>query len=51
MRLPCRLSTCRNCDKIIVLERGKVVQRKPHEQLLQVEEPYLQLIRSEGDAL
>ena len=32
-------------------ESRKVVQRKPHEQLLQVKEPYLQLIRSEGDAL
>ncbi len=44
-----RLSTIRDCDEIIVLDRGKIAQRGTHKELQQVEGPYLQLIRSEGD--
>ncbi len=42
-----RLSTIRDADEIIVLEKGKVVQRGTHDELKGVEGPYSRLISSE----
>ncbi|MBD2564692.1 MULTISPECIES: NHLP family bacteriocin export ABC transporter peptidase/permease/ATPase subunit [Nostoc] len=43
-----RLSTIRDCDQIIVLERGKVVQLGTHKELWQVDGAYSRLLGTQG---
>jgi ABC-type multidrug transport system fused ATPase/permease subunit len=39
-----RLSTIRDCDEIIVLSNGKIVERGVHREMMKHDGPYRQLI-------
>ena len=43
-----RLSTIRDCDEIIVLERGRVMERGRHADMMQHDGPYRRLIEERG---
>jgi len=42
-----RLSTIRDCDEIIVLDKGQIIERGTHDELMKAEGLYLRLISTE----
>ena len=42
-----RLSTVRNADQIIVLDRGEIVERGTHQELINIKGSYFNLVRNQ----
>src|SRR4051812_17017427 len=45
-----RLSTLREADRILVFDRGKLIEQGSHEELIQHDGQYANLVRIQGDA-